>query len=197
MDSGWQQAVQEELSNIAENKTWDLVERPENIIDSKWVFSEKLVDGKMKKKARLVARGYKQSTITEEIYSPVAQMASLRMLSLFVEFDLQVAQLDVKSAFLYGVLKDPVFMELPEGVTNNMFANLIKLCMVFDSLQNAGTIYLVMVSLGFQRSSKDSCLYFNVSTFILIHVDDLIMFSRYKMIFKRQNFTMKILAILD
>lgn len=131
-------------------------------------------------------------TITEEIYSPVAQMACLRMLSLFVEFDLQVAQLDVKSAFLYGVLKDPVFMELPEGVTNNMFANLIKFCMVFDNLQNAGTIYLVMVSLGFQRSSKDACLYFNVSTFILIHVDDLIMFSRYQMIFKRQNFTMNL-----
>lgn len=35
MNIGWQQAVQEELSNIAENKTWDLVERPENIIDSK------------------------------------------------------------------------------------------------------------------------------------------------------------------
>lgn len=54
MNIGWQQAVQEELSNIAENKTWDLVERPENVIDSKWVFSEKLVDEKMKKKARLV-----------------------------------------------------------------------------------------------------------------------------------------------
>ena len=57
-DQGWKDAVNEELSALDECNTWELVVPPENIeiIDSRWVFCEKIVDKKVKKKARLVAR---------------------------------------------------------------------------------------------------------------------------------------------
>lgn len=59
VSKGWKEAVDEELTTLEENHTWDIVKNPGNVevIDSKWVFCEKLINGDLKKKARLVARG--------------------------------------------------------------------------------------------------------------------------------------------
>lgn len=185
MDKGWRNAVSEELAVLDECNTWELVVPPENveIIDSRWVFCEKVVDGKVKKKARLVARGFKQSAFSEDVYAPVARMASIRiLLSLFVECNLYVIQLDVKSAFLNGTLKNPVFMQPPEGLEVNNINLVCKLKKALYGLRQAPKCWNslfneYLINLGFQRSKKDPCLYFCDRTFLLIHVDDLIIFS--------------------
>ena len=72
----WKEAIDYELSVLKKNKTWEIVPYPKNVkvIDSKWVFKEKEIDGKLVKKARLVARGYKQCDSTYEMYAPVVRM---------------------------------------------------------------------------------------------------------------------------
>lgn len=184
----WQEAIKEELQALEENNTWELVIPPMDaeIIDSKWVFSEKMVEGQVKKKARLVARGFKQSVINDDVYAPVARMASIRvLLSLYVEFDLNICQLDVKSAFLNGTLKTHVFMYPPQGLyveNKNVVCELHKALYglrqspkCWNSLFNDN-----LIELGFQRSKKDPCLYFTENTYILIHVDDIIILSKSK-----------------
>ncbi|KAL4036909.1 hypothetical protein IC575_000487 [Cucumis melo] len=63
-DQRWIAAMEEELSMIEKNKTWILVDRPQDrkVIGVKWVFRTKLnADGSINKhKARLVVKGYAQ-----------------------------------------------------------------------------------------------------------------------------------------
>lgn len=47
------------------------------IIDSKWVLREKEIDRSVKKKARLVERGFRQFSLTENVYAPVARMVTI------------------------------------------------------------------------------------------------------------------------
>lgn len=117
-DIDWQDAIKEELEVLKENNTWTLVEPPPEavIINSKWVFTEKVINNKVKK-TRLVARGFLQPMDEEECYAPVARMVTMRiLLSLAVEHDLSIHQLDVKSAFLKSKLENVVFMKPPVGL---------------------------------------------------------------------------------
>ncbi|KAJ8873884.1 hypothetical protein PR048_024720, partial [Dryococelus australis] len=69
LESGWKTAIDEELQTLEKNNVWKLVSKPrgENIIDSKWVFTEKEILGQKMKKAKLVARGcFQDSTTVEE-----------------------------------------------------------------------------------------------------------------------------------
>lgn len=186
IEKGWKKAINEELQAIAENKTWKLVSRPANkeVIDSKWIFSMKERDGLNIKKARLVARGFKQKDIEEEMYSPVARMMSIRvLLALSVKMDLLIHQMDVKCAFLNGELKEPVFMEPPEGLENVPDGYVCELRKALYGLRQSPKCWYDklnkhLVSIGFTRSLSDPCLYFDKeNTFLLIHVDDLILIS--------------------
>lgn len=119
IESGWKEAIDEELQSLEDNGTWEVVECPPNasVIDSRWVFTTKIIDGSVKKKARLVARGYQQPTLdNEDVFAPVARLTTLRvLLALAAERSLHIHQLDVRSAFLKSSLPEPVFMKPPDG----------------------------------------------------------------------------------
>ncbi|BES90435.1 Protein of unknown function (DUF525) [Nesidiocoris tenuis] len=129
-DSGWRKAIQDELSMIEKKEVWDVVPKPENetIIDSKWVFTKKEADGSIVRKARLVARGFLQGGVEEEVYSPVARMITLRtLLTYALNLELDVHQMDVKSAFLNGKLDAPVYMIPPKGKMSCLVVRSIRL----------------------------------------------------------------------
>ena len=72
----------------------------------------------MKRKARLVVKGcnQKKGIDFDEIFSPVVKMTSIRtVLGLAASLDLELEQLDVKTAFLHGDLHEEIYMEQPEG----------------------------------------------------------------------------------
>ena len=72
-----------------------------------------------KYKVRLVAKGFKQQYGIDytEIFSLVVKYVTLRMVIAVAKyFGWTIDQLDVVTAFLYGVMKEEVFCVIPEGV---------------------------------------------------------------------------------
>ena len=118
----WKAAMDLEYHALVHRGTCDLVPRPTdaNIVTCKWVFTLKYhLDGTVSRhKARLVARGFTQAHGIDytKTFSPVVRMNSIRvLLSLVVNLNWSLHQLDVSNAFLYGDLMEQVFMEQPLG----------------------------------------------------------------------------------
>ncbi|XP_071681692.1 uncharacterized mitochondrial protein AtMg00810-like [Lolium perenne] len=118
--------MDEEFSALLRNDTWRLVPpgHGRNIIDCKWVYKVKRkADGTIDRyKARLVAKGFKQlyGVDYEDTFSPVVKSATIRLvLSLAVSRNWKLRQLDVKNAFLHGVLEEEVYMRQPPGYVDS------------------------------------------------------------------------------
>jgi len=99
---------------------WDLVPKPQqkNIIGTKWVFINKLNEqGEVvRNKARLVAQGYSQQEGIDytETFAPVARLETIRLLLSYADdHGIILYQMDVKSAFLNGVILEEVFVKQP------------------------------------------------------------------------------------
>jgi len=90
-----------------------------NIIGTKWVFRNKLDEqGEViRNKARLVAQGYSQQKGIDytETFAPVARLKAIRLLLYYaVNHNITLYQMDVKSAFLNGVISEEVFVKQPQ-----------------------------------------------------------------------------------
>ena len=105
--------MNEEIEQIEKNKTWTLVPRPKdkNVIGTKWVFRNKLnEDGKvLGNKVRLVCKGYSQEEGIDygETFAPIARLQGVKTLFAYATHKgFKVYQMDVKSAFLNGILDE-------------------------------------------------------------------------------------------
>ena len=102
--------MREEMNSLWKNDTYKLIELPKGRkeLKHKWVFKLKNDDKKLLKyKARLVVKGFgqKKGINFDEIFSPVMKMCSIRViLGLVASMNLELEQLDVKTAFLHGDL---------------------------------------------------------------------------------------------
>ncbi|RVW23497.1 Retrovirus-related Pol polyprotein from transposon RE1 [Vitis vinifera] len=107
--SEWKKAVQDEIDALEKNGTWTITDLPvgKRPVGCKWIFTIKYkADGSVERfKARLVARGFTQSygIDYQETFAPVAKLNTIRiLLSLAVNQDWCLQQLDIKNAFLNG-----------------------------------------------------------------------------------------------
>jgi hypothetical protein len=111
--------MQEELNNFMRNEVWHLVPRSnQNVGGTKWVFCNKQDEHGVvrRNKARLVAKGYSQVEGLDfgETYAPVARLESIRILLAYATYHgFKLYQMDVKSAFLNGPIKEEVYVEQP------------------------------------------------------------------------------------
>jgi len=103
--------MQEEINALHAQGTWDLVPLPhaKNLVGCKWVYRlKKNADGSIARhKARLVAKGFGQEKGVDynETFSPVVKPTTVRLvLALAAQFHWPLRQLDVKNAFLHGIL---------------------------------------------------------------------------------------------
>ncbi|MCO5551075.1 hypothetical protein L7F22_064920 [Adiantum nelumboides] len=118
----WKLAMQSDMTALEKNQTWKLVNLPQGkkVLSCKWVYNYKITahDCQPKYKARLVAKGFKQKKGIgfDEVVSPVVKMTTLRcFLALVAKLDLELHQMDVKTAFLHGDLNEEIYMQQPEG----------------------------------------------------------------------------------
>uniref|UniRef100_A0ACD5YJF3 Uncharacterized protein n=1 Tax=Avena sativa TaxID=4498 RepID=A0ACD5YJF3_AVESA len=119
----WVSAMQEEMQSLEKNGTWDVVRLPKQkkAVRCKWIFKKK--EGLSPKepsryKARLVAKGFSQIPGIDynDVFSPVVKHSSIRtFFSIVAMRDLELEQLDVKTAFLHGELDEEIYMDQPEG----------------------------------------------------------------------------------
>eukprot|EP00253_Pinus_taeda_P032296 PITA_32296 len=113
--------MQKEYDALIKNGTWKLVHHPLGTkpIGCKWVYKNMYkVDGSLDKhKARLVVNGFaqKKGVDYEETFTPIAKWVTIRTLfALAAQNGWKVHQMDVKTAFSNGDLKENVFMSQPE-----------------------------------------------------------------------------------
>ncbi|KAM1054407.1 hypothetical protein PS2_001749 [Malus domestica] len=116
----WMKAMESEMDSLSKNDTYELVELPKGrkALKNKWVFKLKRDDNMTRYKARLVVKGFgqKKGVDFDEIFSPVVKMTSIRViLGMTASMDLELEQLDVKTAFLHGNLEEEIYMEQPKG----------------------------------------------------------------------------------
>ncbi|KAK8935209.1 hypothetical protein KSP39_PZI012961 [Platanthera zijinensis] len=118
----WKSAMNEEIVTLTERGTWTFVSPPvgTDVVGCRWVFVMKFrPDGTVERyKARLVAKGFTQTYGVDyfDTFSPVARLSTIRvLLSVAVNRDWAISQLDVKNAFLYGDLQEDVYMEQLPG----------------------------------------------------------------------------------
>ncbi|XP_071680293.1 uncharacterized protein [Lolium perenne] len=193
-DSNWRKAMEEEYDALMINKTWHLVppSSKKNLIDCKWVYRiKRRADGTVDRyKARLVAKGFKQryGIDYEDTFSPVVKIATIRtVLAISVSRGWKLRQLDVKNAFLHGVLEEEVYMKQPPGFEDPHAPHYIcKLDKALYGLKQAPRAWYSRLSsklctLGFTPSRADTSLFLytksGIVIFLLIYVDDIIVTS--------------------
>nr|GFB03420.1 retrovirus-related Pol polyprotein from transposon TNT 1-94 [Tanacetum cinerariifolium] len=127
-DADWVSAMQEELHQFARLKVWRLVPRPEgkSVIKTKWIFKNTKDESSLviRNKARFVAVGYSQQEGIDydETFAPVAQIEAIRLfLAYAAHKDFTVFQMDVKTAFLNGILKEKVYVGQPPGFVSKQY----------------------------------------------------------------------------
>ena len=188
----WLDAMKNELKSMDQNEVWDLVELPEGSkrVGCKWVFKTKRdSNGNIKKyKARLVAKGFTQRDGVDykETFSPVSKKDSFRIImALVAHYDLELHQMDVKTAFLNGNLEEEVYMTQPEGFSvegkEGMVCKLKKL--IYKLKQASRQWYLkfndTITSFGFKENTVDRCIYLKISgskfIILILYVDDILL----------------------
>ncbi|KAJ1522455.1 hypothetical protein ONE63_001645 [Megalurothrips usitatus] len=192
--SFWLKAMEDELNSFESNRVWSL-EAPANgaqVVGNKWVFKKKVdFDGSTLYRARLVAKGYTQTYGVDyfETFAPVVRRETLRILfSVAVNFNLKIAHLDVKTAFLHGDLKENVFMSQPDGFmipgSEHLVCRLHKA--VYGLKQAARSWNLkadqILKGEGFRNLPDEPCIYLknpvNSVIIVALYVDDFYIFYR-------------------
>nr|GEX02547.1 retrovirus-related Pol polyprotein from transposon TNT 1-94 [Tanacetum cinerariifolium] len=120
--SCWIEAMQEELNEFERLEVWELIPRLDKVmvITLKWIYKVKLdkLGGILKNKACLVARGYRQEKGIdfEESFAPVARLEAIRIFIAYAaQKNMVVYQIDVKTVFLNGNLREEVYVSQPDG----------------------------------------------------------------------------------
>jgi hypothetical protein len=167
------------------------------VVSSKWLFKIKhAADRSIEKyKARLVAQGFsqKEGIDYEETFAPIARYTSIKtIIALAAKMKWKLHQMDVKTAFLNGVIKEEVYIEQPQGFeVEDRKSHVCKLKKALYGLKQSpkawyGRIESFLTSLGFTKSKADSNLYFKVMNdepvILLLYVNDLFLTGEEKLI---------------
>ncbi|KAB2625790.1 hypothetical protein D8674_017450 [Pyrus ussuriensis x Pyrus communis] len=164
-DLSWMKAMQAELDMIERNNTWMLVDRPSNkpVIGVKW----------------------KPGIDFNETFAPVARLDTIRtLIALAAQKEWQLFQLDVKSAFLNGVLKEEVYVDQPQRfVIQGKEDKVYKLNKALYGLKQAPRAWYdeidsYFTKAGFKRSPNEATLYTKVEKsgilIVSVYVDDIV-----------------------
>nr|GEW30244.1 TMV resistance protein N [Tanacetum cinerariifolium] len=184
----------------------------------KWIFKKKMkADGTIDKyKARLVIKGFRQREGPDyfDTYSLVMRITSIRMIVAIAALrNLEVHQMDVKTAFLNGDLKEEIYMNQPEGfISPGQEGKVCRLVKSLYGLKQAPKQWHqkfdhAMLDSEFKINECDKCVYVKDTSsgyvILCLYVDDiLIVGSNDKMIkstkdMLKSKFDMKDMGLAD
>jgi hypothetical protein len=186
----WRDAMMEEYNSIMKNDVWEVVPRPEgkSVVTSKWLYKLKhATAGSIEKyKARFVARGFSQveGVDYDDTFAPVARYTSIKaVISIAAEMGWKIHQMDVKTAFLNGLIEEEVYIKQPLGFeVHGRESHVCTLKKALYGLKQAPRAWYSRIDayfqqLGFEKSEADPNLYFIVvgedPLILLLYVDDL------------------------
>ncbi|GJT08484.1 retrovirus-related pol polyprotein from transposon TNT 1-94 [Tanacetum coccineum] len=186
--------MQEELNEFERLEVWELVPRLDKVmvITLKWIYKVKLdeLGGILKNKARLVAHGYRQEDGIdfEESFALVARLDAIRIFLAFAAYmNMIVYQMDVKTAFLNGILREEVYVRQPDGFVDQDNPNHIyKLKKALYGLKQAphawyDLLLKFLLSQAFSKGTVDRTLFIRRQgkdiLLVQIYVDDIIFAS--------------------
>nr|GEW72887.1 hypothetical protein [Tanacetum cinerariifolium] len=150
-DSSWIESMQEELHQFDRLEVWELVNRPlcKNVINIKWLWKNKHDEENtvIRNKSHLVAKEYaqKEGVDFEESFAPIARLEAIRLFIAYAAHkSFTVYQMDVKTSFLYGPLKEELYVNQPDDFVDpyhpEKVYHLKKLYMDSNKLQERGTM---------------------------------------------------------
>nr|GEU32017.1 retrovirus-related Pol polyprotein from transposon TNT 1-94 [Tanacetum cinerariifolium] len=180
-----------QLESDGEMYLWELVDRPlcKNVINMKWLWKNKRDEENtvIRNKSRLVVKGYaqKEGVDFEESFAPVARLEAVRLLIAYVAYkSCTLYQMDVKTAFLYGPLKEEVYVNQPDGFVDPYHPDKVyHLKKALYGLKQAPRAWYdelstFLVSKGFSKGPIDPPLFITKHgediLLVQIYVDDII-----------------------
>ncbi|KAJ5283470.1 hypothetical protein N7505_001450 [Penicillium chrysogenum] len=182
----WERAMLDEVNSLNQNKTWELVDPPKDrrILSGKWVF--KLKRGPhgevIRHKNRWVVRGFTQEEgidYDETFASVVKPMSYKALFAIGAALDLEIEQMDVKTAFLYGDIDHEIYVEQPHHMTDGT-SRVCKLRKALYGLKQAPRIWYQTLTnflrnLGFEPINADLGIFVRSNMYIAVYVDDLLL----------------------
>ena len=189
----WKAAIDSELASLKSLDVFEEAQLPKGMkaLSSKWVFKiKRTATGEVEKyKARLVAKGFLQREGVDygEVFAPTSSQVVLRCLLSFAAMnDLEIDQLDVKTAFLNGKLDEELYLRVPDGTfaSSGVVWRLRKALYGLKQAAEAwySTLSSELKKIGFHESSCDDCLFVlkhsGVYSFLLVHVDDMLVIGK-------------------
>jgi len=181
----WVDAMKIELESIHSNKTWTLVPRPGNrrVLGGKWVYKLKRgPNGEiLRHKARWVVRGFEQEygiDYNETFASVVKPMSYKALFAITAALDLEIHQMDVKTAFLYGNIDEEIYVEQPHEL-NDGTDRVCRLNKALYGLKQSpriwyNTLAAFLMELGFSPLAADLGVFSKGNVYIAIYVDDIL-----------------------
>ncbi|GJR53458.1 putative ribonuclease H-like domain-containing protein [Tanacetum coccineum] len=190
-DESWVDAMQEELLQFKIQEVWILVDLPygKKAIRTKWVYRNKKDERGVvvRNKARLVAQGYRQEEGIDydEVFALVARIEAIRIFLAFASYmGFIVYQMDVKSAFLYGIIDEEVYVSQPLGFVDPKSPKKVyKVMKALYSLHQAprawyATLSTFLLKSGYRKGTIDKTLFIkkdkNDIMLVQVYVDDII-----------------------
>ena len=194
----WQAAIDSEAQSLTDHSTFrGIVKLPQGAktLGCRWVFKVKYrpvegPDGQTRLeierfKARLTCKGFRQRPGIDfiETFAPVIRTDILRLLlSLVVELDdMEIHQMDVRTAFLEPHLKEEIYLKTPPGI--KIDTPFVKLLRTLYGLKQAprefhDLMQSHLIANGYTKVPSCNCLYFKrvdgQLCLIGIYVDDCI-----------------------
>nr|GEV57138.1 retrovirus-related Pol polyprotein from transposon TNT 1-94 [Tanacetum cinerariifolium] len=195
-------AAKEELYQFDRLDVWELVDRPlcTNVINMKWLWKNKRDEENtvIQNKSHLMAEGYaqKEGVDFEYSFAPVARLEAVRLFIAYVAHkSFTVYQMDVKIAFLYGPLKEELYVNQPDGFVDPYHPDKVyHLKKALYGLKQAPRAWYdelsnFLVSKGFSKGFIDPTLFITKRRedilLVKIYVDDIIFGSTNSKLSKR------------
>ncbi|GJZ89064.1 putative ribonuclease H-like domain-containing protein [Tanacetum coccineum] len=183
--------MQEELLQFKLQKVLVIVDLPyrTKVIGTKWVFRNKRDERSIvvKNKAWIIAQGFRQEEGIDydEVFAPIARIEAIRLFLAFASYmGFTVYQMNIKSAFLYGTIKEDVYVHQPPGFVDPAHPNKVyKVIKALYGLHQAPrawyeTLSSFLMENDFRRGTLDKILFIKKKKsdimLVQVYVDDII-----------------------